>query len=188
MSSKKQTIWLWALRIFLTLACVAAIAFIFSNSLKEAQESAAQSSRVVKVVQEVASVIAPDSQIANATGEEYDILHAWVRGLAHVSQFALLGALMIWCYFSYTNEKLFLSVPLCLLALFPVADEFLQTFVGGRGSTALDMALDTAGGAIGVLFALLTLFIGSLIVSPKKKKEPRTDEFGLTIPEGYPRA
>lgn len=188
MQNTTKTIWLWVLRIFLTLACVATLAFILSNSLKEAQESAAQSSAVVEMVQEVASIIAPESAIANATGEDYEILHAWVRAIAHLSQFALLGALMIWCYFSYTNEKLFLSIPLCLLAIIPVADEFIQSFVGGRASSAFDMLLDTAGGVIGVVFAALTLLIGrAFVIANEKKKEECTDEFGLEIPEGYPR-
>lgn len=177
MQNTAKTIWLWVLRIFLTLACVATLVFILSNSLKEAQESAAQSSAVVEIVQEVASVIAPESAIANATGEAYDVLHAWVRVIAHLSQFALLGALMIWCYFSYTSEKLFLSVPLCLLLIIPVADEFIQSFVGGRASTVGDMLFDTAGGLLGVIFAALTLLIGrALVFANEKKKEERTDE------------
>lgn len=177
MRSKTETIWLWVLRIFLTLACVATLVFILSNSLKEAQESAAQSSAVVEVVQEVASVIAPESSIANATGEAYDILHAWVRAIAHLSQFTLLGALMIWCYFSYTDEKLFLSVPLCLLAIIPVVDEFIQSFVSGRASTVCDMLLDTAGGLLGVIFAALTLLIGrAIVIANEKKKQACAEE------------
>lgn len=191
MCNQTKTIWLWVLRIALTLACIAVFAFILSNSLKEAEESAAQSSAVVQVIQEVASVIAPESEIANATGDAYERLHAIVRSIAHVSEFALLGALTIWCYFSYTQEKLFLPIPLCLLLIVPVLDEYLQLHVSGRASTLQDLFLDTAGCAIGVVFAILTLLIGGWIAAELRKKTEKkkiVDEFGLEIPEGYPNA
>ena len=190
MSRKTQTILLWVLRIVLTLACIAMLGYIFSNSLKDAQQSSAQSATVVETVQEVASVIAPDSPIATATGEDYDRLHEYVRMAAHFLQFAALGALMIWCYFSYTSEKLFLTVPISLLAILSVFDEFLQTYAAGRASSIFDMLLDTVGGIAGCIFALLTLVIGGAIVkaNAKKKEEnkKKTDKFGLEIPEGYP--
>ena len=186
MRSKTETVWLWVLRIFLTLACVATLVFIFSNSLKEAQESVEQSSAVVEIVQEVASVIAPESPIANATGEAYEKLHAGVRAIAHVAQFALLGALTIWCYFSYTSEMLFLSVPLCLLAMIPVMDEFLQSFVSGRDSSIFDMLFDTAGCLLGVVFAALSLLIGRAIVAENEKKKKEGESYVAKGPANCP--
>jgi hypothetical protein len=53
----------------------------------------------------------------------------------------------------------------------------------------LDILLDTAGCAIGVLFAfVIVLIIRWIVAAEQKKKEKsvRIDEFGLEIPEGYP--
>ena len=93
------------LRIVLTIACVVTIGFIFSNSLKTAEQSSAQSSTVVETIQKVAQVIAPESKIATATGEEYEALHELIRAWAHFAEFFLLGVLFGWCYCSYTLQK-----------------------------------------------------------------------------------
>ena len=79
----------WAVRILLSVACVFAVGFIFYNSKQTAVESTQQSSHAVEMVQQVVAVFAPNSSIITATGAEYDKLHAFVRTLAHFSEFAL---------------------------------------------------------------------------------------------------
>ena len=153
---------IYLVRVLLTLACVLLLAFIFGNSLTEGDDSSKQSAGVVKAVQKIVGVFAPNSWIATATGEQYDRLHASVRTLAHFSEFALLGALCSWCYRAYTNEKTYFFVVVCFVAYVPIIDEFLQTLTVGRVADIHDVFLDTLGAFAGILFALCTLFLGRI--------------------------
>ena len=164
---------LWAVRILLSVACALAVGFILYNSIQTAVESAQQSSRVVEVVQEVASVVAPNSTVATATGEEYDKLHAVVRTLAHFSEYALLGALAGWCYRSYTNKSIWLLAPTVGVAVLAVVDECLQAFSEGRGSQVSDVFVDVFGGGVGIAFALFTIWWAWKIVQKRSANETR---------------
>ena len=170
MSVKAKRWKIVALRVVLTLLCAAVFAWIFSNSLKSGESSSKQSQTVVDSIQNAAGVIAPDSNIANATGKDYEKLHMDIRTLAHFSEFALLGALLIWCYFSYTRAKGFLVIPLGLATLTPFVDEFLQTFSGGRAAEIADVAVDMLGLGVGIALAFLSLGIGIWLYRRKKKR------------------
>ena len=90
MIKKPQTKGGWVrliLQILLSIACVLMLAFIFSNSLKSAEQSIEQSSHAVEIVQDFVAVFDPDSPIVTATGEAYDLLHEIVRTIAHFAEF-----------------------------------------------------------------------------------------------------
>ena len=150
-------------RVLLTVMCIAMLVFIFSNSLKAGDESSAQSAGLVKAVQKVVGFFAPNSWVATATGGAFEKLHAIVRTIAHFSEFALLGALCSWCYRAYTIEKAYFFVVVFFVLLIPVLDEFLQTLTIGRVADIYDVWIDSAGGAVGILFALGTLWIAKKI-------------------------
>lgn len=171
MKKSKAKIWRLVLRIVLPLACIAVLAFIFSNSLKSGTASSAQSGTVVNLVQKIAGVFAPNSWLATATGEAKEKIHAVIRMLAHFSEFALLGALFIWCYFSYTLQKRWLYLPVCTFLLVPVTDEFLQTLTASRAGEISDILVDLLGGFSGMLFAIVTVAIGVGIYLHKKRKK-----------------
>ena len=158
------------LRALLTLLCILMFAWIFSNSLKSGESSSKQSQTVVDSIQDVASVIAPDSSIANATGKDYEKLHMDIRTLAHFSEFALLGALLIWCYLSYTRAKLFLVIPFGIATLTPFVDEFLQTFSSGRAAEITDVVVDMLGLGFGMFLAFASLGVGVWLYRRKKKR------------------
>lgn len=151
------------LKIFLPIACLLWLGFIFSNSLQTGEQSSAQSATVVETVQKVAKVIAPQSKVANATGEEYDLIHAFVRGCAHFMEFTVLGALLCWCYFSYTLRIKHFYLPILGIFCVPLLDEYLQSFIAGRGTELMDLALDICGGAVGGLLAVTTVVVGLMI-------------------------
>ena len=157
-------------RVVTTLACALMLIFIFSNSLRTAEASSAQSSAVVDTIQDVASVVAPESSIATATGEAYDKLHADVRTLAHFLEFMLLGALFFWCWYSYTDKKIWLLAPAAGAILTPMLDELLQTLSSGRAAEWFDVAVDVFGGVCGGVFALCTLTLGIHIYRKHKQK------------------
>lgn len=171
METKKKVQWkIWLLRILLSLLCVGVFAWIFSNSLQTGEASSEKSEAVVDAVQNAAGVIAPDSFVATAKGEDRAFLHAVIRNFAHFAEFALLGALLTWCYFSYTRSKAFAFLPVALVWFTPIIDEFLQAFSSGRASELTDIFVDTAGGVCGILFAALTLVVGFWIHKSKRKK------------------
>ncbi len=161
------------LRIILTALCLLVYAWIFSNSAKTGAQSSTQSYTVIKTVQKVAEVIAPESAIATATGEALDKLHNVIRTLAHFYEFALLGALLTWCYFSYTLDKAFMFLPFTLVVLTPIFDEALQSFTSGRTAEVADLLVDTAGGLAGCVFALCTILIGFLIYKKRRNRKEK---------------
>ena len=146
------------LRILLTAACLAFLAWIFSNSLQSGTESYSQSSKVMKMVQSIAAFVAPDSYIATATGEDYERIHGVVRTLAHFSEFALLGVLVGCCYCSYTNKKLFIFLPFAFLVCVPLVDEFLQTLTEGRAAEIADVLVDMSGAGTGLIISLCVIW------------------------------
>lgn len=147
------------LRILLTLACLGFLAWIFSNSLQSGAESSLQSNKVMKIVQSVAAFVAPNSYIATATGEDYELIHAVVRTLAHFSEFAVLGVLVGCCYCSYTNKKLFVFLPFSFLVCVPLIDEFLQTLTEGRAAEISDILVDMAGACTGLILSLCVIWL-----------------------------
>ena len=164
------------LRILLTALCALVYAWIFSNSAKTGAQSSTQSYTVTKTVQKVAGVIAPESAIATASGDALDRLHNAIRTLAHFYEFALLGALLVWCYFSYTKDKSFAFLPFALILLTPIFDETVQSFTSGRVAEIADLFVDTAGGLAGCLFAFITVFIGGWIGKKRRKKKEEREK------------
>ncbi len=160
-----------SLKILLPVLCALWLGFIFSNSLKTGEESSAQSSTVVEVVQTVVQAVAPKSELAQATGEAYDKLHAFVRSMAHFTEFAVLGALFAWCYFSYTFRFKHCYLPFVGIVVVPLIDELLQKFTAARACTLIDVVVDVAGGVVGLAFATLTVWLGVKIYQRIKKSK-----------------
>lgn len=163
------------MQIALSIACVLAVAFIFSNSLKTGEESSEQSSTVVDIIQDVAAFFDPDSPIATATGEDYQRLHSDVRTLAHFGEFALLGALFSACCFSYTLKAPFQGIPLFGALAVPCMDEGLQAFVADRAADWKDILVDVTGGACGMAFAIACVLVGLWLykkIQAKKRGNP----------------
>ena len=161
---------IYALRIILTLLCALVLAWIFSNSLAVGEKSSSQSGAVTDAVQDVAGVIAPESSVATATGEDYDKLHMDIRTLAHFCEFVALGGLLLFCYFSYTRKKDFFIIPLWLVVFVPLIDACLQTFTGGRAAQLSDVLIDTAGGFMGMILAFVAFLLGRAWYLRRKRR------------------
>ncbi len=164
------------MRALLTLATALFILWIFSNSWKPASESAAQSTAVTEKVQDVGQVVAPDSFVATATGEDFYLLEDIIRNLAHVLEFALLGALCVWTWRAYTGKKKLLFIPPAVGVLTAFADELWQLNSPNRAFEMIDILLDVAGVAAGILFAIITLWIGRKIHQAVQKKKTANKE------------
>ena len=162
---KKQIV---TIRIILTLLTIGCLAWIFSNSLATGTESSNASQTVTETVQDVVGAVAPSSPIATATGEEFDLLHTFVRNAGHFCQFALLGALLFWCLLSYSLKKKALWIAPVTTTAIAFIDEYLQTFVEERVGEIFDVFLDCAGAVTGIAFAVACVWLGIKIITKRK--------------------
>ena len=141
----RKVIAIFALLILMT------VGFIWGNSLKNIEQSSAQSTPVAESLQ---PVLDPQEKI------EKPVFHDFVRKLAHVTEFFVLGvfaagfALSLGAYL----KKLFISMPILLTLTVAVGDEFIQHFTG-RGSQVTDVMLDFSGSLAGLGIAWLTVWV-----------------------------
>ena len=181
----KKTAVIIVLRCLAVAVCLLYVAWIFSNSLKTAAQSIEQSGEVTDGVAQVFKWLAPNSFWANASKEELEVLHAYVREGAHFLEFALLGALCSCVFFAFQGKGVQAVFPFLggffvfqgkgLQALFPflgglfvgVIDEILQLFSKGRAFEWTDILIDFGG----VLFGCsLAFFVATAVVIYAKKR------------------
>lgn len=167
----KQTITIYIVRILLIMLTLSLLWFIFSNATADGEASSEQSYSVTITVQEVVGAIDPDSPIATATGEDFDILHACVRDAAHLLQYLALGAAAFGTYLSFANREKwgFAYIPPCFLFLTAATDEYMQTLTAGRAAEFSDLAVDCTGALIGIAFAFFVYGIVLLIAHRRRK-------------------
>jgi VanZ family protein len=123
--------------------------FIWGNSLQNADQSSAQSTPVAETLQ---PVLDPHEKM------EKPVFHDFVRKLAHVAEFLVLGLCVggFGASLGAYLKKHLISLPILIVLFVAVTDEFIQHFTG-RGSLVTDVVLDFAGSAAGltaVWFAL----------------------------------
>lgn len=122
------------------------LGFIFSNSLRTASASSAQSSAVL-------SVFLPLLEGLGASPEGF---HTLLRKLGHFTEFAILGGLLAFRR-SARRPTWAGRVSTLLLAglLAALTDETLQLFSPGRSAQVTDVWIDFAGVALGIAAGLL---------------------------------
>ena len=145
--------------LILTLAC---LAFIFSNSLRNAKSSSQQSGRLVEIISEV---------YQKATGKPVhpDRITYFVRKLAHFTEFCVLGFLgtsTLASFFGRVWGRVHTLLFWGLAAA--VTDEFLQRFSRGRSPQVTDITLDFTGFLLGLGVAWL---IAALVSRRRSKYE-----------------
>ncbi|MDO4459046.1 MAG: VanZ family protein [Clostridia bacterium] len=139
--------------LILNILIVLVLAFIWGNSLKSGEESGKDSSRVAQILQPVINLIIPEG-IIEKLGTEFI-----VRKLAHFSEFALLGFLLL---LKADSMKMFSAK--CILQAELTAficaflDESIQMFTG-RGPMIRDVWIDSFGAFSGIIFAALIVII-----------------------------
>ena len=126
--------------------------FIFGNSLKDSSESSEQSFAVKEILM----------RALGGLGINGDINIALLRNMAHVAEFALLGACLslLALYFARRKESVslsryasFLGASIGTGALVAILDELLQLGSAGRACELKDALLDFLGIIIGTVFA-----------------------------------
>lgn len=181
MLQKKGQIGIYILRVLFIALCLLVIAYIFSNSLKTGEVSSKQSSSVVDTIQDCVGSIAPDSKIATTKGLGYKKMHAFVRRMAHFSEFAVLGVLLVCTYFCFTHKKKGLFIPLIILLAVACIDEVLQGFMAGRVADITDVVMDVLGGLSGGMVALAVILWMFLAQGKKTKRLVEGEDLGVDV-------
>ena len=130
------------LSVILVLLVVLATAFIFSNSLKNGEESVADSDAIIALIEPL---------IEKIFGEEHQIdLNYIVRKSAHLAEFFLLGALTSCLILDLKRRhgKHLRGYEFFYVLAVAVADEYIQSFTG-RTSMVADILIDFLGAILG---------------------------------------
>ncbi len=138
--------------LLITLLVLICTAFIFSNSLKNAEESRADSDVIVELVKKAVGKLIPVNDLD---------LNYIVRKGAHLFEFFVLGVFSTLLYLRFRKKRRF-TVGFVFVYVTAIAflDEFIQRFTG-RGSCFSDVVIDFVGATIGICFILLLcVFIG----------------------------
>ena len=127
------------------------ILFIWGNSLLPGDISGA----ISHWVRDLFDWIIPGDSSSPDSG------HSLLRKLAHLTEFACLGALLTWL-FNMTHKPVFITVA-CGAAVAAI-DETIQRLVPGRGPSLRDVFIDIAG----VLLGMVILVFGYKFIKNKK--------------------
>lgn len=146
--------------VLLLLAILAALAFIWGNSLESAVESSLKSGRVRELIEPLLELLVGQGNVTDHM----------VRKLAHLTEFAVLGALLLLLTAAAFRVRL-QSVLNCqfFLLLAALTDETIQLFTG-RGPQVRDVWLDFAGGTAGLLAMLLLLWLLRCLFRPRDRR------------------
>lgn len=148
-----------SLLLFLAVLCVQL--FIFSFSMRNGEESSAQSSAVVDIIGPAVEEILPVVKVEPT----HDNVVIFVRKCGHFLEFALLGTVAFLAMGSVVKKGVKAAPCALALAFFTAcADECIQLTSLGRAGRFGDVLIDSAGALTGILFMwLLAVLIRKLV-------------------------
>ncbi len=148
--------------------CLSAIiifitAFAFYNSGKSFKTTHAESEAVVEVINPVIQ--------KNEISVGQEALRLYIRKVAHVIEFAVLGAavMLLTMRIKYQYGRSLFGFAFFYVLAVGTADEFIQS-LRDRSSLVSDVLLDFAGAMIGFLMAFLAVKISVFIARKIKSK------------------
>lgn len=141
----------------LYMAVVLVLAFIWGNSLMNGEESGAVSGGMLAWLKELIPALTGMGELL-------------LRKLGHFSEFTLLGILLALLMAKQPGFQR-ISLPLLLGILAAMTDETIQSFVPGRSSRVMDVWIDTAGVAAGIVLVLLGQAVLRKRMNSKKGKD-----------------
>ena len=124
--------------------CAGWMAFIFFMSAMPGDVSGEQSGTVVRILLALHDAILGPSEMS---AQAISMLETLVRKAAHMAEYAVLA--LLFCHalrVSGARRPACRALLVCLA--YAATDEFHQSFVGGRGPSAVDVMIDTAGAAL----------------------------------------
>jgi len=90
----------------------------------------------------------------NISDERVQLVHFFVRKLAHFTEYAVLALLAVRAFTNSSHEAIrrrWFLLSLLLIALYALSDEFHQSFVTTRTASLYDSLIDTSGGLTALL-------------------------------------
>ena len=157
--TERTSLWVIAGRVVFTVALIACIWFIFSNSMAVATVSTDSSGRVLAWMRIILRRLGQPGLAEHLT------MHI-VRKLAHFCEYTLEGFLLMLCMRVYSRHPLrHITVPMLGGVLTALTDETIQLFSEGRSSQVTDVWLDSAGVLAGILVAIVLLLAALLPAS-----------------------
>ena len=138
------------LRIVLTALTAAMIGFIFLNSMKNADDSSAQSG----------ALLARINGVLHWLGISRELSQHFIRKTAHFTEYFVLGSLLCATAYAYVRRRgrmLCIALPAGLCTA--VIDELIQSGSAGRSCEIADMALDFSAVVTASLIAVLILYL-----------------------------
>ena len=134
------------------------ISFIFGNSLLNGPSSSSISGGISGFIYDILTKMHINIDI--------NTLHTLIRKLAHVSEYFILGIIVILNVYQYLKEpKYYILFSIGISLLISIIDETIQTFVEGRSGNIIDIGIDS----IGYLLSILIMAI--ILININKKKE-----------------
>lgn len=148
------------------IAILLTLIMIFGFSLQDVEKSNVSSGTVTEIIEEKVTPIKEAVEENKITRNQ---LEAFIRSLAHASEFALLGAEMMFLLLLLPLRPLKFTayMPFFACLMLGVADECLQ-MTNDRSSEVIDVVKDFAGSIVG---GALVLLIYMLVTYIKKKKD-----------------
>lgn len=156
-------------RVILVVLTITVMIFIFRMSAMEAEESAQLSTSVGYTVGEI--VVEGFYEMPPVQQEEYvDSIEHPLRKLAHYSEFAALGFLLLLDVVAFTKLKGLkrLALSLVLGLIYAASDEAHQLLVSGRSGEIRDVLIDVGGVVSGCLIAFLIVIIVNAVKSKRE--------------------
>ncbi len=125
------------------MAFIVWLCVVWGHSLMSKDVSSAESSRFVFLVRPLFEFFGCHDEM---------IMTYAIRKCAHFTEYAILAGLglrmaRVWCA---TAQRAWLMAG-AIWVIVPVIDEFIQTLVPGRSGNPVDVLIDMAGGAFGML-------------------------------------
>lgn len=138
-------------RLIMILLTAALIAFAFFHSSMPATVSAEESGSVLLFLQ----------NLLNSIGLSAELTDHIVRKLAHFTEYAAIGAMLMNTAYSFNKSRPHKFYPHILFAglMTAVIDEAIQLNVAGRSGQITDVLLDFSGILAGSIIMLLILTI-----------------------------
>ena len=92
-----------------------------------------------------------------------------VRKLAHLSIYTLVGIFIMAFMCTFDTRVLYkFGISLLVGLIYAITDEYHQSFVAGRGPSARDVCIDTAGVFIGIIIILIIVSVFKTLFMEKR--------------------
>lgn len=127
---------------------------IFSFSSADANKSTSTSDKVITTMIEIKDKITNNETSNNEKEIIVKNSSFYIRKLAHVTEYLILGFLMFNLLKQYSVTNIYYAIGLSIL--YSCTDEFHQLFISGRSGSIRDVLIDSIGILIGTyLYKLL---------------------------------